>query len=252
MSIESKSIIYSLLFYSITALILISAKIKITKIEKPGETLEINYLGEYNLEKESKGNREYKKNAALENNKDKKDKIIPSTTAAKGINKTDNLLNEQKLLAKEFADRLPSTNVATENTIQVINEKALYKKAVTTPKDLSNNNSSNLNNPSRQGIYNPNITGITDGSNFNIEGRILIKAPEINDKSTQTGIIAVSITVDNNGDVLEAKAGAEGTTLPSLELWKKCEQASLQAKYNAIKGPRTYQTGIIRFRFITY
>ncbi|MGE9516099.1 MAG: hypothetical protein ACQPRH_02010 [Solitalea-like symbiont of Tyrophagus putrescentiae] len=256
MSVASKSIIYSLIFYTITALILILAKIKIIKIEKSHESLTINYLGEYNVVKDNKENRAYKNNLPLQNNKVKEDKMISSTVTRKGPNKIDKLLSEQELLAKEFADKLPTTNVATENTIQVINDKALYKKVTTVSKNALNNNSNNTNNTTlntanHQSPY-PNTANITEGSNFNIEGRILIKAPEINDKSSQTGIIAVSITVDNNGNVIEAKAGVEGTTIPSLELWKKCEQASLKSKYNAIKGVRNYQTGVIRFRFITY
>lgn len=242
MSIKSKSILSSLVCYTLVILFMTLTKIKFLHTDRIHEPLAINYIGELNSKKK------------LDNNSSRSyTRIINNTTIDnKQTSKANNssLNHEQNLLSKEFAAKLPIVEKANENTIQVVNEKALYKKPANkaTSKDPNINFSSQQNGNSSN---NKNDTNLKSSS-FNIEGRILLKAPSIDDKSSQTGIVAVAITVDNNGNVIDAKAGAEGTTIPSLELWNKCEQASLQAKYNAIKKADAYQVGIIRFRFITY
>ncbi|QNL52134.1 energy transducer TonB [Olivibacter sp. SDN3] len=73
--------------------------------------------------------------------------------------------------------------------------------------------------------------------------------PEIEDKGQLAGRVAVEITVDRNGNVTRARAGAKGTTLSDATLWEKCETAVRNARLNATDGGPDLQSGIVVFNF---
>ncbi len=73
--------------------------------------------------------------------------------------------------------------------------------------------------------------------------------PKIEDRGQLAGRIAVEITVDRNGNVTRARAGAKGTTLSDATLWEKCERAVRSARLNASDGGPELQTGIVVFNF---
>lgn len=73
--------------------------------------------------------------------------------------------------------------------------------------------------------------------------------PQIEDRGQLAGRIAVEITVDRNGNVTRARAGAKGTTLSDATLWEKCEAAVRNARLNPSDGGPDLQSGIVVFNF---
>ncbi|SMO65618.1 energy transducer TonB [Solitalea koreensis] len=87
------------------------------------------------------------------------------------------------------------------------------------------------------------------GIALNLSGRKFISRPTIEDNGQTAGKVAVEIVVDRNGNISSAKAGARGTTISNVALWKKCEIAIMNCKLNAIStGPDT-QVGMVVITF---
>ncbi len=89
-----------------------------------------------------------------------------------------------------------------------------------------------------------------NGVSLNLSGRKFISLPRIQDDGQTSGKVSVEITVDKNGTIVTAKAGARGTTISNASLWNKCEKAVLGAKLNAIANGPEIQAGSVIFTFI--
>lgn len=89
-----------------------------------------------------------------------------------------------------------------------------------------------------------------NGVSLNLSGRKFISLPRIQDDGQTAGKVSVEITVDKNGTIVTAKAGARGTTISNASLWNKCEKAVLGAKLNAIANGPEIQAGSVIFTFI--
>jgi hypothetical protein len=89
-----------------------------------------------------------------------------------------------------------------------------------------------------------------NGVSLNLSGRKFISLPRIQDDGQTAGKVSVEITVDKNGTIVTAKAGARGTTISNASLWNKCEKAVLGAKLNAISSGPEIQAGSVIFTFI--
>lgn len=90
-------------------------------------------------------------------------------------------------------------------------------------------------------------SGLT--GSFNLDGRKLTIPPSISDKSQFQGKVIVGIKVDRNGNVTEAVAGKQGTTIQNEILWKKCETAAFKAKFTTNEDAPDEQRGTITFVF---
>jgi len=73
--------------------------------------------------------------------------------------------------------------------------------------------------------------------------------PQVEDKGQLSGRVAVEITVNKDGVVTRARAGAKGTTLSDASLWEKCEAAVRNARLNESDGGPDLQSGIVIFNF---
>lgn len=91
-------------------------------------------------------------------------------------------------------------------------------------------------------------TGPGNGPDYSLSGRKMIAMPRVVDDSQAEGRVVVEITVDANGKVIQATAGARGSTTTSSVLYSKARQAALTAKFNAAQGT-TEQKGTITFVF---
>jgi hypothetical protein len=69
------------------------------------------------------------------------------------------------------------------------------------------------------------------------------------DDGQKTGKIAVRITVNKQGIVVEATPGVKGTTLQDLDLWAKCKAAVMGARLNQSESAPDLQTGVVVFNF---
>lgn len=186
---------------------------------------------------------------------------------------------EAPVISKENENKKPDPVKETpkepekkEEPKPVVNANALYKgKKNNSPKG----NEGETGKPGDQGIKEGSVyskvhgktngtgnSGEGDGSgngsggpggkgiSFDLSGRKLLKAPDIYDRSQETGKVVVSITVDKNGNVTKAIPGARGSTTTSTLLYSKAQQAAMRAKFNANPDAMEEQRGTITFNFI--
>lgn len=88
------------------------------------------------------------------------------------------------------------------------------------------------------------------GISFSLSGRHMIRTPQINDRSQETGKVVVDITVDKDGSVIAAIPGGRGSTTTSPLLFKLAKDAAMKAKFNPNEGAADIQKGTITFVFL--
>lgn len=69
------------------------------------------------------------------------------------------------------------------------------------------------------------------------------------DDGQKTGKIAVRITINREGIVVDAVPGVKGTTLQDLGLWAKCKEAVMGARLNQSDSAPDLQVGVVVFNF---
>ena len=87
------------------------------------------------------------------------------------------------------------------------------------------------------------------GISFSLAGRGKKSLPEPPATSSENGSIVVEIRVDQEGNVVSAKAGVRGTTLWDTNLWRRCEQAAKKSKFTAKPDAPELQPGKITYIF---
>ncbi|MCI7563257.1 MAG: hypothetical protein MSS99_07795 [Bacteroidales bacterium] len=88
------------------------------------------------------------------------------------------------------------------------------------------------------------------GIAFSLAGRGKKSLPKPPATSSENGNIVVEIRVDQEGNVVSAKAGARGTTLwEDKNLWRLCEQAAKDSKFTAKPDAPELQPGKITYIF---
>ncbi len=147
------------------------------------------------------------------------------------------------------------TNPKDENQPPLPNPSALYKGPAKKSEGSGDGTGTQPGNQgSRTGDPNsPNYVGGEGnggGIALNLSGRRFVSPPVISDDGQTTGRVAVDITVDRNGVIVNAKGGARGTTIQNAELWRKCELAVLGARLNTISSGPDIQIGTVIFTFI--
>jgi len=93
--------------------------------------------------------------------------------------------------------------------------------------------------------------GKLDGSaNAHLEGRpVKGSIPKPSYEAQQEGKVVVSIKVDNYGNVVEAVAGAAGTTITDKNLWTAARTAAMKAKFKESASAPALQEGTITYIF---
>ena len=87
------------------------------------------------------------------------------------------------------------------------------------------------------------------GIAFSLAGRGSKSLPGPTATSPENGNIVVEIRVDQEGNVVFAKAGVRGTTLWDTNLWRRCEQAAKKSKFTAKPDAPELQPGKITYIF---
>ncbi|HEY9004111.1 MAG TPA: energy transducer TonB [Mucilaginibacter sp.] len=146
-----------------------------------------------------------------------------------------------------------TTSEPTKKAVkQTVDNRALFKGmsskgngngdgTTNTPGNQGNPNGSNLSN-------NYNGTGSGNGG-LALGNRSWVSRPTVDDNHQRAGKIIVQIQVDKNGNVISATAGAKGTTIVDYDLFNKCKQAALNAKFNPSDNAPDVQVGYITFTF---
>ena len=93
--------------------------------------------------------------------------------------------------------------------------------------------------------------GKTEGSaNARVKGRNVVGSlPRPSYNSQTAGTVVVQVKVDQYGNVTEAVAGAEGTTVTDKTLWTAARNAALKAHFNMDANAPAIQTGTITYIF---
>lgn len=88
------------------------------------------------------------------------------------------------------------------------------------------------------------------GSKYGIDlkGRAVVKPPKLPSDTKEEGKVVVEITVDSEGNVIEASPNGRGTTTSSALLKAKAKQAALATKFN-VEGKFEEQRGTITIIF---
>jgi outer membrane biosynthesis protein TonB len=92
--------------------------------------------------------------------------------------------------------------------------------------------------------------GSGSGISFDLGGRKMVNPPRIIDTSQETGKVVVDITVDKYGKVVQAVAGARGSTTTSSHLYRLAREAALDTKFNANPDALVQQKGTMTFVFV--
>ena len=87
------------------------------------------------------------------------------------------------------------------------------------------------------------------GISFSLAGRGSKSLPGPTATSPENGNIVVEVRVDQEGNVVFAKAGVRGTTLWDTNLWRRCEQAAKKSKFTAKPDAPELQPGKITYIF---
>ena len=94
-------------------------------------------------------------------------------------------------------------------------------------------------------------TGKTDGTpNAHLKGRtVLGSLPRPVYAVQNSGIVVVTIWVDQYGTVQKAVAGADGTTVTDKDLWNAARKAAMGAHFNMSADAPALQEGTITYKF---
>lgn len=87
------------------------------------------------------------------------------------------------------------------------------------------------------------------GISFSLAGRGSKSLPLPTATSSENGSIVVEIRVDQEGNVVFAKAVWKGTTLTDTNLWRRCEQAAKKSKFTAKPDAPELDPGKITYIF---
>jgi TonB family protein len=163
----------------------------------------------------------------------------------------------------------PSKNTEPQRTelkLPVINEKALFKAGKKSSSDENgadekgnrdgspgkstySGSDEGSGNGKGGGKGNGMGSGVGDGISFSLEGRIPSYLDVPKENFTEQGKVVVEITVDNNGNVINANPGVKGSNTLDDNLLQIAKKAALKSKFNR-KPSSTIQKGTITYRFV--
>lgn len=92
--------------------------------------------------------------------------------------------------------------------------------------------------------------GPDNGIEFSLTGRSANFLPLPEYTTLATGRVVVQITVNRQGQVIRAAAGARGTTTTDRTLHRQAEEAARKARFNMKADAPEEQTGTITYNFI--
>ncbi|RZM25142.1 MAG: energy transducer TonB [Pedobacter sp.] len=189
------------------------------------------------------------------------DKVVPvpektQTTTPQTSNQDIQTQNSEDAVSintkKTTSKAAPNASVDQKPAAPAINQNALYKGKANTG---TGGGDGTGNTPGNQGSVNgdPLSTNYGEGgSGFGdkpIELRKFTNLVTPHDDGQKTGKIAVRITFNKEGVVINATPGVKGTTLSDRVLWQKCKDAVMGARLSASSAGPDVQNGVVVFNF---
>ena len=111
-------------------------------------------------------------------------------------------------------------------------------------KGLINRNRSNVN------VYGEGSGTGTEGVSFDLAGRQPRSLPKPEYDRENEGIVVVEITVDRNGNVINARPGVRGSSNINDYFLKVSKEAALKSKFDKKPDAPSIQKGTITYHFI--
>jgi len=189
------------------------------------------------------------------------DKVVPTPqtpqeTSVASSNKEIQTQNSEEAVSintkKTKSDAAPNAAVEEKPAKPAINQNALYKGKANKGTGGGDGTGST---PGNQGSINgdPLSTNYGEGgSGFGdtpIALRRFTNLVTPRDDGQKTGKIAVRLSINKDGIVINAVPGVKGTTLNDRELWEKCRQAVMGARLNQSDNAPDVQVGVVVFNF---
>ena len=202
------------------------------------------------------------------------EKIITQDEEETGkIESTEKKENIKAIHKKKTASKIKEKNNQNNKNSEDIsepklNQKALFKSNKSKSNEGTTGKSGDQGNPggivgsplykgngngsgggTGGGIGKGTGTGVGDGISFDLKDRenLFLQTPEYNYQAE--GVVVVKITVDKDGDVINAIAGVKGSTTLDDYLLQVARKAALQSKFSK-KPDAPVQTGTIKYHFL--
>ncbi len=93
------------------------------------------------------------------------------------------------------------------------------------------------------------LTSGGDGISFSLGGRGALSLPKPDYPSQKSGTVVVEVTVDRNGNVINARGGVRGSTTNDTELINAAEVAARRARFDVSQNAPASQQGTITYVF---
>lgn len=130
-----------------------------------------------------------------------------------------------------------------ENTEPEINQNALFTKGKV---KKGSGGDAGVGNGDGKGSGGD---GGGSGTSLSLAGRSAKSLGKPSSTSKETGNVVVEIRVNQDGDVVFAKAVLRGTTLLDTNIWRLCEQAAKKSKFTEKPDAPEVQKGTITYIF---
>jgi len=114
-------------------------------------------------------------------------------------------------------------------------------------------NQGNPNGSAGSGNYGNGANGNGNsgkGPSFSLSGRNALSLPKPEYPGNEEGVVVVSVTVDKNGNVINAEPGVQGSNTYNANLLLAAKKAALKARFNTDPNAPALQQGTITYRFI--
>jgi hypothetical protein len=189
------------------------------------------------------------------------DKVVPEKQP---VEQPSNQVSSKEIVTQNTEDAVsvntkkavskapPAATTETKPAKPAINQNALYKGK--TNKGTGGGDGTG-STPGNQGSVNGDPLSNNygeGGSGFGETPIALRKFTNLvtpNDDGQKTGKIAVRITINKEGIVVNATPGVRGTTLNDRDLWQKCKEAVMGARLNQSSTAPDLQVGVVVFNF---
>ncbi len=150
------------------------------------------------------------------------------------------------------ANANPVTTTETKPVKPAINQNALYKGKAnkgTGQGDGTGNTPGNQGSVNGDPLSNKYGEGGSGFGETQIALRRFTNLVTPSDDGQKTGKIAVRISINKEGIVIDAVPGVKGTTLNDRDLWQKCKAAVMGARLNQSESAPDVQMGVVVFNF---
>jgi hypothetical protein len=147
----------------------------------------------------------------------------------------------------------PKPKKPNKNTLDAFNNLLNNDKSDGEPKNEGDDNEDGVKGKEDGDPKSPNFYGNKGGvngdPNYSLAGRSALTKPKEQPNCLETGIVVVSIEVDENGNVISARPGVKGSTNTAKCLLDPAKKAAMNTKWTKSPDGSKRQIGTITYNF---